>query len=81
MGFSYDEHQKSYFTDRHEDEGNRDYQKIHIEKYTNLEQQTYQCFQISKGPAKNLRYKMREYHINIYHRFVGFTPTMLFFVC
>ena len=53
MGFSYDERKKSYFSDRHEDEGNKTCRKKFIKEYFELEKRTYRWIQIGEKLAKN----------------------------
>ena len=55
MGFSYDERQKSYFSDCHENNSNEDYWKQILKKYYDIEKRTYRRIQTSKELAKNWR--------------------------
>ena len=92
MGFNYDE--KSYFSDRHEDEQNKEDRKKCIKKYFDFEKRMYRWVQIKEelpkkykeeeeGLLKNIYYeylknnvKMREYHVDTYHKFNNFNKTM-----
>ena len=57
MGFSYNERIKSYFSDHHEDEGNKTCQKKFIKEYFEIEKRTYRWIQLTEEVAKNMKKK------------------------
>ena len=54
IGFSHCERKKSYFTDKHEDQNDREYRIKFIEKYFTLEKNTYQWIHLKEEDAKKM---------------------------
>ena len=54
IGFSYCERKKNYFTDKHEDQNNREYRIKFIEKYFTLEKNTYRWIHLKEEDAKKM---------------------------
>ena len=52
IGFSHCERKKSYFTDKHEDQNDREYRIKFIEKYFTLEKNTYRWIHLKEEDAK-----------------------------
>ena len=69
LGFEYKERKKSYFSDKHESDENIKYCKIFIEKYFNLELNTYRWVHIREDTAKKM--EENEGLLKIYHEFVN----------
>ena len=54
IGFSYCEREKNYFTDKREDQNNREYRIKFIEKYFTLEKNTYRWIHLKEKDAKKM---------------------------
>ena len=73
LGFQYNKRRKSYFTDRHESEENRNYRREFIQKYFQYELNSYLWIQLEESVAKKLE-KDEDLLENIYYEY---TRTMV----